>query len=129
MRMGFHQNGGHGFMNAYQQLYGICVGDPLFPFLFFTVTKGLRYKLSSIDQRISHLHYKNVCAIKELLRLFKAMSWFGLKVNFQQTERVNNNNNQWLEEAVCFLNCKVGLIAFVFFSLPVGVDPRKLSTW
>ena len=35
----------------------------------------------------------------------------------------------FLDMASNFLNCKVGTIPFINLGLPVGANPRNLSTW
>lgn len=36
---------------------------------------------------------------------------------------------EWSVEAAYFLNCKRGKLPFVYLGLPVGANPRRLSTW
>lgn len=35
----------------------------------------------------------------------------------------------WLQEAVDFLNCRIGEFPFVYLGLPIGVDASRRVTW
>jgi hypothetical protein len=66
--------------------------------------------------------------LKALLRGFEMVS--GLKVNFHKSCLMGVNvSADFLEMASIFLNCKVGSMPFMYLGLPVGVNPKKLSTW
>ena len=69
--------------------------------------------------------WANVRALRASLVLFEAMS--GLKVNFHKSSLVEVNiNATWLTEAASVLGCKVDIVPFFYFSLPIGGDPRRL---
>jgi hypothetical protein len=89
---------------------------------------------------ISHLQYaddtlcigeasiENLWTLKALLRGFEMVS--GLKVNFHKSCLMGVNvSAEFLEMASIFLNCKVGSMPFLYLGLPVGANPKKLSTW
>ncbi|PNY01537.1 cysteine-rich receptor-like protein kinase [Trifolium pratense] len=40
-----------------------------------------------------------------------------------------NIDQNWLEEAANILNCKIGSTPFKYLGLPIGANPRRLSTW
>jgi hypothetical protein len=132
---------------------GLKQGDPLAPFLFLLVAEGLGslmtkvvslgffkgFKLNS-DISISHLQYagdtifvgeacvENLWSMKAILRCFELIS--GLKVNFSKSNIFGVNvHNSFLEGAATFLHCKVRSLPFTYLGLPVGANPRRLSTW
>lgn len=71
---------------------------------------------------------RNIWAIKAMLQLFEVAS--RLKVNFHKSQLVDVNvHNAWIQEAAVRLNCKVGCIPFKYLELPVGANPKRLSTW
>ncbi|GAU40363.1 hypothetical protein TSUD_319750 [Trifolium subterraneum] len=72
--------------------------------------------------------WANIRALRVVLVLFETMS--GLKVNFHKNMLVGVNiPDSWLGEAASALCCKVGKIPFVYLSLPIGGDPRRLGFW
>lgn len=65
--------------------------------------------------------------MKAVLRCFELVS--GLKVNFHKSSLIGINiDESFLSSAAKFLNCRVGGIPFKYLGLPVGANPRKLST-
>ncbi|GKV28721.1 hypothetical protein SLEP1_g37737 [Rubroshorea leprosula] len=133
---------------------GLRQGDPLAPFLFLLVAEALNglilkakeqnlYKGSKVGiegLEITHLQFaddsiffceasaQNIKAIKGVLRTFELVS--GLKVNFFKSALYGINVNpvdlcDWAET----LNCVVGTIPFKYLGIPIGANPRKLSTW
>jgi hypothetical protein len=40
-----------------------------------------------------------------------------------------NVHSDFVELACTFLNCKSGVVPFKYLGLPVGTNPRHLSTW
>jgi hypothetical protein len=70
----------------------------------------------------------NLWALKAVLRGFEMVS--GLKVNFWKSCIMGANvSEEFLEMASIFLNCRRGMIPFKYLGLPVGANPKKLSTW
>jgi hypothetical protein len=133
---------------------GLKQGDPLAPFLFLLVVEGLGgvmtragdlglfkgFKICGDGPIISHLQYaddtlcigeasiENLWTLKAILRGFELAS--GLKVNFWKSCLIGINVcNTFMESACDFLNCKRGGIPFKYLGLPVGANPRRLSTW
>jgi len=67
-------------------------------------------------------------ALWAVLVLFEVMS--GLKVNFHKSMLVGVNvKDSWLNEAAYVLNCRVGIVHFMYLGLPIGGDPRQLLFW
>jgi hypothetical protein len=133
---------------------GLKQGDPLAPFLFLLVAEGLGglmkkavdlnrfrgFRVGNGEVIISHLQYaddtlcvgeasiENLWTLKAILRGFELAS--GLKVNFWKSSLMGLNVSQeFMSVASSFLNCKVSSIPFVYLGLPVGANPRRLSTW
>ena len=54
----------------------------------------------------------------------------GLKVNFHKSMLTGINiNASWLSEAALVLNCRVGMLPFVYLGLPIGGDACRLEFW
>ena len=72
--------------------------------------------------------WANIRAMRAIPLLFQFLS--GLKVNFLKSYLVGVNvASSWLSEAAMVLNCKVGSIPFVYLSMPIGGNSRRLSFW
>jgi hypothetical protein len=129
-------------------------GDPLAPFLFLLVAEGLgglmkkavdisRFKGFQVGRSrvvVSHLQYaddtlcieeatwENLWVLKAILRGFEMVS--GLKVNFWKSNILGVNVPiEFMQAASTFLNCRVGSVPFKYLGLPVGANPRRVSTW
>ncbi|MCI35130.1 RNA-directed DNA polymerase (Reverse transcriptase), partial [Trifolium medium] len=129
-------------------------GDPLAPFLFLLVAEGFGGAMKrAVDSNlfkgfnirpngpsISHLQYAddtlcigeasvdNLWAMKAILRGFELTS--GLKVNFWKSCLMGVNvGDNFMDTACTFLNCIQGGVPFKYLGLPVGANPRRLSTW
>jgi len=64
--------------------------------------------------------------IRAVLLLFEEVS--ELKVNFHKSMLTGVNiPSSWLSEAASVLNCRTGMIPFVYLELPIGGDDRKIN--
>jgi len=63
-----------------------------------------------------------------VLLLFEEVS--GLKVNFHKSMLTGVNvSDFWLSEAALVMNCRRGVIPFIYLGLPIGGDSRKIIFW
>jgi hypothetical protein len=133
---------------------GLKQGDPLAPFLFLLVAEGLGgimrravelnrfhgFRVGNNGVVVSHLQYaddticvgeasiNNLWALKAILRGFEMAS--GLKVNYWKSSLMGINVSQdFLVLASTFLNCKTSVVPFKYLGLPVGANPRRMTTW
>jgi len=91
-----------------------------------TVLSHLQYADDTIC--LGETSVDNLWTLKALLRGFEMVS--GLKVNFHKSCIMGVNVEvDFLNMASDFLNCQKGEIPFVYLGLPVGANPRKVSTW
>jgi hypothetical protein len=89
---------------------------------------------------VSHLQYaddtlcigkptvENLWAMKALLRGFEMVS--RLKINFFKSSLIGVNvASEFMAMACNFLNCSEGFVPFKYLGLPVGANPKSMSTW
>nr|KYP59873.1 Putative ribonuclease H protein At1g65750 family [Cajanus cajan] len=133
---------------------GLKQGDPLTPSLFLIFAEGLTLLMSmTLDMNlfkglhlggegssISLLQFaddtliigeatmQNLWCLKAILRCFELVS--GMKINFHKSCVVGiHSRADFTNLATTFLHCKVGQLQFKHLGLPLGANPRKLSTW
>ncbi|MCH88028.1 ribonuclease H protein [Trifolium medium] len=70
----------------------------------------------------------NLWTLKAVLRGFEMAS--GLKLNFWKSRLIGINvPNEFMVMASIFLNCRMRRGPFKYLGLPVGANPRLMSTW
>lgn len=70
----------------------------------------------------------NLWTLKALLKGFELAS--GLKVNYSKSCLIGINvPRDFLDMAFTFLNCSEGNLPFNYLGLPIGANPRRVSTW
>ncbi|XP_045809691.1 uncharacterized protein LOC123904036 [Trifolium pratense] len=77
---------------------------------------------------IGETSVENLWTLKAILRGFELTS--GLKVNFWKSGLIGINvPSAFLSMACTFLNCRLDSIPFKYLGLPIGANPKSLSTW
>jgi len=72
--------------------------------------------------------WANVRSMRAVLIISEQVS--GLKVNFHKSMLTGVNVvDSWLTEAAMVMNCRVGMLPFVYLRLPVGGDAWRLEFW
>ncbi|GAU29496.1 hypothetical protein TSUD_360410 [Trifolium subterraneum] len=135
------------FEKAYARLIGVslitCSGvDGFSGVMRRTVDLNLfkGFSLGRNPIAISHLQYaydtlcigevsvENLWTIKAILRGFELAS--GLKVNFWKSGLIGVNVSPTFMTMACtFLNCRLGTFPFKYLGLPIGANPKCLTTW
>ncbi|GKV28181.1 hypothetical protein SLEP1_g37265 [Rubroshorea leprosula] len=133
---------------------GLRQGDPIAPFLFLIVAKGLNVLIKSTvnkelfqgipvgsgDLNISHLQFAddtaimgkaepgNIKAVKGILRWFELIS--GLKINFNKSVLYSCHvSDEWRRMAAANLNCKSGVFPFTHLGMPIGDSMCRIMPW
>lgn len=54
----------------------------------------------------------------------------GLRVNFYKSKILGCNvGHSFMEVASDFLSCPISSLLFIFSGIPIGINPRKASSW
>ena len=133
---------------------GLRQGDPLSPFLFNIVAKGLNILLSRAKElglikgaevgsnglRVTHLQFADdtimfcdanrveVTNIKRNLRCFEIV--LGLKINYHKSVICGVGVDEELVQEFAFsLNCLHQKLPLKYLGLPLGANPSRRSTW
>ncbi|GKU90856.1 hypothetical protein SLEP1_g4800 [Rubroshorea leprosula] len=133
---------------------GLKQGDPLYPFLFLIIAKGLNGIISSVvslglfegieighrDMKVSHLQFaddtimfetaleENIWAAKSITSIFEIVS--GLKINFGKSLLLRINvSDEWVNKMSFILNCKQGVLPCKYLGVPIGGKGRSIAMW
>ncbi|XP_058741002.1 uncharacterized protein LOC131613339 [Vicia villosa] len=132
---------------------GLCQGDPISPLLYVIVAECLKWLINKEVENgiyawcsvygkgfidvlqfaedtlmVEDGSWNHLWAIKWVLTSFHLIS--GLGINFHKSKLIGINlSENFLEVARSFLAFKREDNAFSFLGIPVGHNPRKLSTW
>ncbi|XP_039014273.1 uncharacterized protein LOC120144227 [Hibiscus syriacus] len=71
---------------------------------------------------------ERILNLKRILRCFEVCS--GLSINFSKSCLVGINVDEELINRLAIVcGCKIGSLPFNYLGIPLGADPRRLSTW
>ena len=77
---------------------------------------------------VGEVSVKNVFCLKAILRLFELIS--ELRVNFHKNSFGAIGVEVGVVEGYAsMLNCEILSIAFIYFRLPIGINPRRIESW
>lgn len=77
---------------------------------------------------IREWNWKNLWAIKPILHGFEIVP--GLQVNFHKSRVIRINLNSYFFIVTAnFLSCRIEDKMFSFLGIPIGYNPRRVSTW
>ena len=133
---------------------GLRQGDPLSPFLFVLVgevfnkmvekakslnlVEGLKVGRDAVD--ISHLQFANdtlvLCPKKKeylinyrrMLNYFSIMS--GLQINYSKSALIHFRcEESWVDDIKNELRCSAVHLPITYLGIPLGANPKRVSTW
>ncbi|KAL4309232.1 hypothetical protein GQ457_01G010870 [Hibiscus cannabinus] len=138
----------------FKMLKGLRQGDPISHFLFIAVTEAMHLLFKKAEEgmliegikylvpheSISHLQFADdtilflrpceeyIINTTRILRCFEVCS--GLSINFKKSYLVGINvEAENLKVLAGCCGCKIGALPFNYLGIPLGVDPRRVSTW
>ncbi|GKU98657.1 hypothetical protein SLEP1_g11630 [Rubroshorea leprosula] len=133
---------------------GLRQGDPLSPFLFLMVAEALNgltfaavakgyfrgVKIGEGELEISHLQFAddtlfmgeatedNIWTAKCIMRAFELVS--GLKINYRKSSLIGvNTDEDWIRSMAWMLNCKTESLPCKYLGMPLGANPKRITTW
>ncbi|XP_058761293.1 uncharacterized protein LOC131634665 [Vicia villosa] len=115
---------------------GLRQGDPLSPFLFVIVVKGLKIMVNKAVENGDFVgcnvkgdgSCKHLWAIKAVLRGFEIVLGLGININKSKLIGININSH-FLDVATSFLYCKRVEKEFSFLGICIGSNPKRIKFW